>query len=462
MLVNVTNMKVVVNSVRSKKFSFTKNTASLIPRSLFDEYFGIPAFYWFTLAIFTAAALLGLWFLVDPAPPRTITLATGVNGGFYERLGRRFKAEMERHGVSVNLRPSKGSVENLATLRNNKSVDVAFIQGGVSGNHTKNEDNPLRSLATLAIEPVWVFARRARVLTDLEGSERLKIAVGAVGSGTRRLSRSLMSTLGILDRSQLIALNGNRAADALLNNEVDAVIYVSARTSSWVQRLINEPSVTFVRAKHAKALARIFPFLSEIHIPPRTLNFQANIPPEEVTMIGVSTNLVVRSNLHSAVKYLLLQTATRLQLGDQLLGTFGRFPSTNFIDFPLDLEAQRYFEHGSTLIRRYLPFWATNLIERFWILSLPILTVLIPLLGFGPPFLQWQIRRRIYVWFRDLNHLVAEAASTTSESQREDLVVKLDTLEKRVSAVDVPLPYVDELYRLRAHIDFVRRQLRLS
>jgi hypothetical protein len=369
---------------------------------------------------------------------------------------------MERHGLSVELRPSKGSVENLAMLRNDKTVDVAFIQGGGADDDTKKEDSPVRSLATLAIEPVWVFAKQAQVLTDFEGRQDLKIAVGAVGSGTRHLSRRLISTIGILDSSQLIAVSGDQAADALLNNKVDAVIYVSALSTPWVQRLINEPSVAFVQAKHAKALARIFPFLSEIQIPQRTLNFQANIPPEEVTMIGASTNLVVRSNLHSAVKYLLLQTATRLQLGDRLLGTAGRFPSTNFIDFPLDLEAQRYFEHGPTLIRRYLPFWATNLIERFWILGLPILTVLIPLLALGPPLLQWQIRRRIYVWYRDLNHLVAEAASITSQSQRESLVVALDALEKRVSAVDVPLPYVDELYRLRAHIDFVRRQLRLS
>jgi hypothetical protein len=60
MLVSFTNMKVMINSVRSKDFSFTKNTANLILRSLFDEYLGIPAFYWLTFTIFTVAALLGL------------------------------------------------------------------------------------------------------------------------------------------------------------------------------------------------------------------------------------------------------------------------------------------------------------------------------------------------------------------------------------------------------------------
>ncbi|MGI9520667.1 MAG: TAXI family TRAP transporter solute-binding subunit [Hyphomicrobiaceae bacterium] len=431
---------------------------SFASRVLFEAYFGIPAFYWMTLGLVMTAALLALWFVVDPAPPTTVTIATGAKGGFYDRLGRRFKSELERHGLKVKLLASRGSVDNLRLLRDGKSADVGFVQGGVAGDKSEDQESPLRSLATLALEPVWVFAKQASVLTDFEGRQGLRIAAGAIGSGTRDLSRRLLDMVDVLDTNQLVGASGNDAADKLVNDEVDVVIYVSSPSTPWVQRLLNEPSVTFVSAQHAPSLVRIFPFLSELKIPARTLNFPGNIPKADMTLIGASTNLVVRLDLHSAVKDLLLQTSGRLQLGNRLLGTFGKFPSADFIEYPLDPEAQRFFEYGPTLVRRYLPYWLGNLIERFWILVFPMLTVLIPLIGFGPPLFQWHMRRRIYVWYRDLNRLVSEAVSADTPEQRRKVVSGLEELQDRVSAVDVPLPYVSDLYRLRAHIDFVRKQ----
>lgn len=122
-------------------------------------------------------------------------------------------------------------------------------------------------------------------------------------------------------------------------------------------------------------------------------------------------------------------------VGEATLATRGQFASRRLINFPPDDEAKRYFQHGPTPIRRYLPYWLVNLVERFWFLVLPIVTLLIPMLGFGPTAIDWTNRRRVYRWHREL------AAIETAS----------DLADSRTDAVGL----IDRLDALRAHIAFV-------
>ena len=69
-----------------------------------------------------AIALLVIGFVVayqfvEPAPPKRIVLATGVDGGAYQRFGEEYAAYLQAAGIEVELRMTEGSVENLALLR---------------------------------------------------------------------------------------------------------------------------------------------------------------------------------------------------------------------------------------------------------------------------------------------------------------------------------------------------------
>ncbi|MCZ6515941.1 MAG: C4-dicarboxylate ABC transporter substrate-binding protein, partial [Gammaproteobacteria bacterium] len=63
-----------------------------------------------------AAGMLAAYQFIDPAPPREITLATGEPGGAYEKFGKRYADILSRQGISVRLRSTAGSVENLELL----------------------------------------------------------------------------------------------------------------------------------------------------------------------------------------------------------------------------------------------------------------------------------------------------------------------------------------------------------
>jgi hypothetical protein len=92
---------------------------------------------------------------------------------------------------------------------------------------------------------------------------------------------------------------------------------------------------------------------------------------------------------------------------------------------------------------------------------LPVLTLLIPLMRIAPPTYRWQVRRRIFRWYRDLRHLETKLQEATAGGDAEPLqeaLADIGSLQDEVGQVMVPLSYADNLYHLRLHIDFVRRR----
>ena len=414
----------------------------------------------FPVTLSIVAGVAGLfallaWYLVDPAPPKTIALATGSEGGFYQKLGDRYRWALSRYGVEVELVPTLGSPENLALL-NDGSVDAAFMQGGVGTGPA--DDTQLRTLATLAIEPLWLFSRTDHVLTDLLAHDNLRIAAGVEGSGTRDLVARLVRFIGIADQAELLPLSGEAAVDALFEGEVDVVAAVTAPTTRWVAALLSDPDVNLVETRNLAALASRLPFVKSIELPARIINYRENVPPVSKTLFGVSTALLVQNDLHPAIKQLMLQVSSQASRGSRLLGTYDQFPSRQYAEYPLDPEAERFFTHGPTLLRRYLPFWAANLFERFWVLAIPIVTLLIPLIRFGPMTVEWSIRRRIFRHYRELREI--EIAGTEGdETVRAMALADLDRMEESIKDVAVPLGFRDDLYRLRTHVVFIRDKL---
>src|ERR1700677_2799189 len=108
---------------------------------------------------FSAAAMLivilgGGVFVILTLPPRTIVMATGPEGGANYELGARYREILAKSGVTLRLRPTSGSVENLQLLRDSTSgVSAALVQGGV-GN--KAEFPGVETLGVIGYEPLWL------------------------------------------------------------------------------------------------------------------------------------------------------------------------------------------------------------------------------------------------------------------------------------------------------------------
>jgi TRAP transporter TAXI family solute receptor len=407
------------------------------------------------------ALLIAAYFVLDPAPPGRVVLATGPEGSAYAEFGRRYATELKRYGIEVVLRPSMGARDNLRLLREAKEqVDLAFVQGG-SGDPARGEDekagDELVSLGAVNYEPVWIFRRGEplRRLSDLRG---LRVNTGVRGSGTPGISRRLLEA-NFVDRDELKgeSLAETPAVMALLEGRLDAAVLVSPPESPMVQMLLQTPDIHLYEYAHAEAYSRRFPYLVPVVLPRGVVDLSRDVPREDVTLIATTTALVTREDTHPALMQLFVQAAARIHGGPGWIARGGEFPNGRAGEYPLAKEAQRFYQSGPPLLQRYLPFSLANLVDRMWVALFSIVAVLIPLSRLLPPLYEFRVRSRIFRWYRNLRQI--ESSLEHKEASREELLATLDKLEHRAFAVTVPLSYADELYALRQHIALVRARL---
>ena len=60
-------------------------------------------------------------FIFATLPPHTVVMATGAEGGANHELGIRYREILAQSGVTVQLLPTSGGLENLARLRDPRS-----------------------------------------------------------------------------------------------------------------------------------------------------------------------------------------------------------------------------------------------------------------------------------------------------------------------------------------------------
>ncbi len=402
--------------------------------------------------------LIAAYFVLDPAPPRRVVLATGPEGSAYAEFGKRYAAELARYGIEVMLKPSAGARENLRLLRDLKEhVDLGFVQGG-SGEDESAQAAQLVSLGSVNYEPVWIF-RRGRPLQRLIDLRGLRVNTGLRGSGTPGITRRLLEA-NLVDRDELQreSLAETPAVVALLEGKLDAAVLVSPPESPMVQMLLQTPGVHLYEYAHAEAYSRRFPYLVPVTLPRGVVDLSRDVPREDITLIATTTALVSREDTHPALMQLFVQAASRIHGRPGWIARAGEFPNDRAGEYPLAKEAQRFYQSGPPLLQRYLPFWLANLVDRMWVALFSIVAVLIPLSRLLPPLYEFRVRSRIFRWYRYLRQI--ESDLQEKHADREELLAALDKLERRAFAVTVPLSYADELYALRQHIELVRARLR--
>ena len=416
------------------------------------------------LLVLAAIVLLvaGLWWALDlwaPPPPRTVTMATGPEGGAYVEVAERYRAILARAGVELLLRPTAGAVENLALLRDAGSgVSVGFV---VAGTAREDDSGTLVSLGTVFYEPFWLFHRGLDPGRGGAGLQGKRIAIGPEGSGTRELALHLMGLVGLdTGSAELLPLTPEEAADALARGEIDAAPLLTSWDSPLVHRLLVTPGVELAGFPRADAHLALNPHLSKLVLPAGVADLARNMPPADVVLIATKGNLVVRRDLHPAVQYLLLSAADEVHSRPGLFHRPGEFPAAEAIDLPLSEYARQFHKSGRPWLQRFLSFRVAILAERLLILLVPLLGIVYPLLKLLPALYTWAIRRRIFRLYGQLKLIEIEAERTGDEGFSAGLLARLNDLDERVSHLRVNRPHAWLAYTLRHHINFVREKLR--
>jgi TRAP transporter TAXI family solute receptor len=409
-------------------------------------------------AILAAIAFLVTYQFVEPAPPDRIVMATGEPDGAYYAFGKQYREILARDNVELELRITDGSAENIELLEAADSdVQVAFVQGGMQ---PLARTDTLVSLATLYYEPLWIFHRSDMPLESLRDLGGKRVYIGPENSGTRALALLLLSDNSIVEGDfELASMSGSEAKEALRSNRIEVLFVVASPNSPNVRQLLETDGVQLMSLQRGEAYTRRHRFLSLQSLPQGAIDLATDLPPENVTLLAPTSNLVATPDLHPALVDLLLQAADQLHEQGSLFARPGEFPASEYLDFPLSIDAKRFFEHGSPFLRRVLPFWAATLVDRMKVLLLPLIALAFPLLRFMPPVYKWRMRARVYRWYKELRAVEEFVGQVVTSEQVSSKLSELERIEAEVQEVTVPSGYAENLYHLRLHIGYVRDQL---
>ena len=393
---------------------------------------------------------------VDPAPPDHIRMSTGQKQGAYYLFARRYQEIFRGEGVELELVESAGSIENIKLL-DEGLVDVAFVQGGLSG---ASRSGGLYSLGSFYYEPLWLFLRSDIDAGRISGLIGKRIAVGAEGSGTQVLALQLLG-INRVDGSntRLVPLNDQQSAEALVNGKVDAAFFVASPKSQVVGRLLVSDSVRLLSFERAEAYTKIHRFLSRVVLPAGIVNMGLDLPPEDKVLLAATANLVGTGDLHPALIDLLIYAGRKVHGEGGWFERRDQFPTPEFADFPLSEDARSFYNRGPSFLQRYLPFWAATQLDRLKVMLLPLFALMIHLFKIMPSLYRWRMRSRIYPWYREVLAIDRRAYDSDANLDIDDALTRLSRIEREVANIRVPLSFTEELYDLRLHISMVRERL---
>jgi uncharacterized protein len=225
--------------------------------------------------------------------------------------------------------------------------------------------------------------------------------------------------------------------------------------------------VRLMSLSNADAYIQRFPFLSRLALREGVVDFAANIPPADTTLLATTAAVLVREDAHRALVNLLAQALQEVHSqpaveggGEaQLFQRAGEFPIAADPEFPLSEEARRVYRSGAPFLQRYVPFWLATMIDRLLVSLVVLVPILIPLARFAPQIYNWRIRRRLLYWYGKLKGLEAGGSGSLDAEDRAAKLRELDRIEAAVGRIPVPLGFSDRLYDLRLHIEGVRRRL---
>ncbi len=411
---------------------------------------------WGLVTLIVVAGFVVAYQYVGAPPPKVVRIATGAKNGAYYVFARRYARLLANDGISLEVVPTAGSVENFDLLKKGE-VSLALVQGGSA---TDDDKERFESLGSLFLEPVWIFTRKQKPVKRFSELKGKRVAVGAAGSGTYLLAMQLLSAAGITEsNATLIRGDAAQAVTSLSQGEIDAAFFVASPEAPVIQSLFQKPTIELLDFDRAPAYARLFPFLTLVTLNEGMMNLEQNVPSHDTTLVAASANLAARTDLNPSLIPALLNAMTRVHRAGGVLEQKRQFPSVDFVDLPLNEDARRYITNGPSFLFRWLPYGTAVLLDRLKILVLPFLALLIPLFRIAPPLYRWRVRSKIYRWYASVREIDSMVQKEAIAGEAERVINRLEELEREVASVSVPLSYAGELYHLRLHIGFLQEKL---
>lgn len=395
-----------------------------------------------TLVGLAVVAVLAFVVVAKMSTPASLNILTGPEGSTSHADALRYQLLLEQRGVRTTVEPTDGSVENLKRLADEGGNQFAFAEVGLE----KAVDDPelptkIASLGTVAVQPLWLFVRRALEVdgeADLEGR---RIVLGAAGSGTRVFATAILAANGVADRVTTVTVEKDepdRSIDALKAGNLDGLFALGEPDAPSIQEALLDDAIVPLPFRRAEAYERRYPGLVAVTVPEGALDLRRNVPEQDLELIALATNLVIPEDLHPSLVDVILNVAQRVHSGPNVLTTTYTFPSPLEISLPLASRAEHHYQDGPPPFGRYLPFWLAGMLNRTLLLMTALAGLLVALLQTVPRLVSVPFNRSLGAVYKRLE--TVERSIGTRSFDKKTALELLDELEQESAQIKIPFP----------------------
>lgn len=175
-------------------------------------------------------------------PKVTFRFSSGGAGGTYHKLCETIRDVAAPDGVTIDISPSVGSLQNLL-LTIQKKVDFTLAQLDTilalwDNPKTLSLAREIKFVTPICSEEIHIVVRKTLPIYTLQDLVRYRVHIGPTGSGTQITALNLMRAAGL--NVQSMNLDKSQARDAfqkLLNGQLDGMFYTVAAPAWMFGRL---------------------------------------------------------------------------------------------------------------------------------------------------------------------------------------------------------------------------------
>lgn len=420
-----------------------------------DALLSFLRFHW-GLALLLVVGLLALLLIINPFPPSRVTLATGQVNTTFDVLGKKYVEYFRQHGVTLELRTTTGTFENIELLKDGK-VDAVFSLGGVKFD---SDDEHIVSLGSVLYMPMWLFYR-GEPFEGVDPTEFFKskqLSVNIVGSGTFDIAQKLLQLHGVEleQHKNLQIMTSKDTLDAASKGQLDGAFLLGTTDSKTISTLMVTPGVNTFDFKLADAYVKYLPYLRVLDIPRGAIDLKTMTPSHDVKMVATTATLLTTDKMHPAIENMFLAAANEHSLSDTApLSAPGTFPAHVDRSQRLSETAQRYYLNGLPVLTGRVPFWLASFFDRIWFFVLAGLTILIPLTRLTPNYRSVYAKLCMTDTYIALDGINERLSAAKTLSDLVPVLTMLTELRENLHRLWIPNSIKHEYYLLENSLEIV-------
>jgi TRAP transporter TAXI family solute receptor len=246
------------------------------------------------------------------------TLGTGSIGGTFFSVGRALSRVINRYSwVKSKTEPTGGGVENVILAGEKRIVlgitqsDVALHAFNGTREFSRRYDN-IRAVCGAHHLDMQIFALKTKRFTSIWDLKGKKVALGAPGGASIWVSHVILDRYQFTDRDfNPQYLSFSNAIDALKEEKIDAVFYLSGGPSTALEELSEQIEISFlpIEKEILRGIVESHPYWTYSEIAAKTYpSLKLNIPTIGVPCILVTHKDVAEDAIYSVVKSILEHT----------------------------------------------------------------------------------------------------------------------------------------------------------